>query len=67
MKPKDLADYLEANVTPTVAIAGDITMDSIIKVLRKQQEDLEYMQEQFDRAIEFLAKCNGWSKKASEK
>ena len=62
MKPKDLADYLEANVTPTVAIAGDITMDSIIKVLRKQQEDLEYMQEQFDRAIYFLAKCNTWSK-----
>ena len=67
MNSKDLADYLEAHVTPTVAIAGDITMDAIVKVLRKQQEDLEYMQEQFDRAIEFLAKCNGWSKKAQEK
>jgi len=62
MTSKDLADYLESQVTPTIAIAGDITMDSIIKVLRKQQEDLEYMQDQFDRAIEFLAKCNGWSK-----
>ena len=62
MTSKDLADYLESQVTPTIAIAGDITMDSIIKVLRKQQEDLEYMQDQFDRAIDFLAKCNGWSK-----
>ena len=62
MNSKELADYFESYVTPTVAIAGDITMDSIIKVLRKQQEDLEYMQDQFDRAIEFLAKCNGWSK-----
>jgi len=62
MNAKELADYLEANVTPAVAIAGDITMDSIVKVLRKQQKDLEYMQDQFDRAIEFLAKCNGWSK-----
>jgi len=62
MNSKDLADYLESQVTPTIAIAGDITMDSIIKVLRKQQEDLEYMQDQFERAIDFLAKCNGWSK-----
>ena len=62
MTSKGLADYLESQVTPTIAIAGDITMDSIIKVLRKQQEDLEYMQDQFDRAIDFLAKCNGWSK-----
>ena len=62
MTSKDLADYLESQVTPTIAIAGDITMDSIIKVHRKQQEDLEYMQDQFDRAIDFLAKCNGWSK-----
>jgi len=66
MNSKDLADYLESHVTPTVAIAGDITMDAIVKVLRKQQKDLEYMQEQFDRAIEFLAKCNGWSKNDSK-
>jgi predicted Zn-dependent peptidase len=63
MNAKDLADYLETHVTPTIAIAGDITCDAVVKVLRKQHEDLEYMQNQFDRAIEFLAKCNGWSKR----
>jgi len=62
MNPKDLADYLEKNMTPTVAIFGDITCDNIVKALRKQQDDLQYIQDQFDRAIEFLAKCNGWSK-----
>ena len=31
-------------------------------VLRKQAEEIQYLQDQFDRAIEFLAKCNGWSK-----
>jgi len=62
MNAKELADFLESNMTPTLAIAGDITCDAIVKVLRKQHEDLEYMQGQFERAIDFLAKCNGWSK-----
>jgi hypothetical protein len=31
-------------------------------VLRKQAEEIQYLQDQFDRAIDFLAKCNGWSK-----
>ena len=35
-------------------------------VLRKQAEEIQYLQDQFDRAIEFLAKCNGWSKNDSK-
>ena len=31
-------------------------------IIRKQAEELVYMQDQFDKAIDFLAKCNGWSK-----
>jgi hypothetical protein len=31
-------------------------------VLRRQAEEIQHLQDQFDRAIEFLAKCNGWSK-----
>ena len=34
-------------------------------VLRKQAEEIQYLQDQFDRAIDFLAKCNGWSKNDS--
>jgi len=48
------------------AIADNMTdlvcVQDAANLLRKQADDLEYMQEQFDRAIEFLAKCNGWSK-----
>ena len=48
------------------AIADNMTdlvcVQDAANFLRKQADDLEYMQEQFDRAIEFLAKCNGWSK-----
>jgi len=35
-------------------------------VLRKQAEEIQYLQDQFDRAIDFLAKCNGWSKNDSK-
>lgn len=63
MNPKELADYLEKNMTPTVAIFGDITCDNIVKTLRRQQEEIDHMKDQFDRAIDFLAKCNGWIKK----
>ena len=35
-------------------------------VLRKQAEEIQYLQDQFDRAIDFLAKCNGWIKNDSK-
>lgn len=60
MNARDLATELDRaiadNMTDLVCVQKAATL------LRKQADDLEYMQEQFDRAIEFLAKCNGWSK-----
>lgn len=60
MNARDLATELDRaiaeNMTDLVCVQNAATL------LRKQADDLEYMQEQFDRAIEFLAKCNGWSK-----
>jgi len=31
-------------------------------IILRQQEEIQLLQEQFDRAIEFLAKANNWSK-----
>jgi len=59
MDVKELAEYLEK--IALTGGAGDV-YDQAAKMLRKQADDLEYMQEQFDRALEFLAKCNNWSK-----
>jgi len=60
MNARDLATELDR------AIADNMTdlvcVQDAAAILRKQANELEYMQEQFDRAIEFLAKCNGWSK-----
>ena len=60
MNARDLATELDRaiadNMTDLVCVQDAAAM------LRKQSNELEYMQEQFDRAIEFLAKCNGWSK-----
>jgi hypothetical protein len=60
MNAKDLANELDRaiseNMTDLVCVQDAATL------LRKQADDIEYMQDQFDRAIEFLAKCNGWSK-----
>ena len=60
MNARDLATELDRaisdNMTDLVCVQDAAAM------LRKQANELEYMQEQFDRAIEFLAKCNGWSK-----
>jgi len=60
MNARDLANELDRaiadNMTDLVCVQDAAAM------LRKQANELEYMQEQFDRAIEFLAKCNGWSK-----
>jgi len=60
MNARDLANELDRaiadNMTDLVCVQDASAM------LRKQANELEYMQEQFDRAIEFLAKCNGWSK-----
>jgi len=60
MNARDLANELDRaiseNMTDLVCVQDAAAM------LRKQANDIEYMQEQFDRAIEFLAKCNGWSK-----
>ena len=59
MNAKELAEYLEK--IALTGGAGDVYAQAA-KMLRKQADDLEYVQDQFDRAIEFLAKCNGWSK-----
>jgi len=60
MNARDLANELDR------AIADNMTdlvcVQDAAAILRKQADELKYMQEQFDRAIEFLAKCNGWSK-----
>jgi len=60
MNARDLANELDRavsdNMTDLVCVQDAATL------LRKQADDIEYMQEQFDRAIDFLAKCNGWSK-----
>ena len=53
---EELQRAIADNMTDLVCVQDAATL------LRKQADDLEYMQEQFDRAIEFLAKCNGWSK-----
>jgi len=58
MTPQELAEQLDQIID---YCPGDIVKQAAT-MLRKQADDLEYMQEQFDRAIEFLAKCNGWSK-----
>ena len=54
MKYEDALKLAEEMSTLGYKKAGD--------VLRKQAEEIQYLQDQFDRAIEFLAKCNGWSK-----
>jgi glycogen synthase len=61
MDVKELAEYLEK--IALTGGAGDVYAQAA-KMLRKQADDLEYMQDQFDRALEFLAKCNNWSKKS---
>jgi len=53
---EELQRAIADNMTDLVCVQDAATL------LRKQADDLEYMQEQFDRAIEFLVKCNGWSK-----
>ena len=53
---EELQRAIADNMTDLVCVQDAATL------LRKQADDLEYMQEQCDRAIEFLAKCNGWSK-----
>ena len=53
---EELQRAIADNMTDLVCVQDAATL------LRKQADDLEYMQEQFDRSIEFLAKCNGWSK-----
>jgi hypothetical protein len=58
MTPLEIADYLEKLSTETV----DDVYAMAAKTLRKQADELEHMKDQFDRAIDFLAKCNGWSK-----
>lgn len=57
MKYEDALKLAEEMSTLGYKKAGD--------VLRKQAEEIQYLQDQFDRAIEFLAKCNGWSKNDS--
>ena len=52
---EELQRAIADNMTDLVCVQDAATL------LRKQA-DLEYMQDQFDRAIDFLAKCNGWSK-----
>jgi|FreactcultureFD7_1027221.scaffolds.fasta_scaffold41617_2 hypothetical protein len=54
MKYEDALKLAEEMSTLGYKKAGD--------VLRKQAEEIQYLQDQFDRAIDFLAKCNGWSK-----
>ena len=54
MKYEDALKLAEEMSTLGYKKAGD--------VLRKQAEEIQYLQDQFDRAIEFLAKCNGLSK-----
>jgi len=58
MKYEDALKLAEEMSTLGYKKAGD--------VLRKQAEEIQYLQDQFDRAIEFLAKCNGWSKNDSK-
>ena len=53
---EELQRAIADNMTDLVCVQDAATL------LRKQADDIEYMQEQFDRAIEFLAKCNGWIK-----
>ena len=58
MKYEDALKLAEEMSTLGYKKAGD--------VLRKQAEEIQYLQDQFDRAIEFLAKCNGLSKNDSK-
>jgi hypothetical protein len=58
MKYEDALKLAEEMSTLGYKKAGD--------VLRKQAEEIQYLQDQFDRAIDFLAKCNGWSKNDSK-
>jgi len=60
MNARDLANELDRAVSENMTDL--VCVQDAAAMLRKQADDIEYMQEQFDRAIEFLAKCNGWSK-----
>jgi hypothetical protein len=60
MNANQLADELENNPS---WIQDEILRKWVVDMLRKQTDDLEHMQQQFDKAIDFLAKCNGWNKK----
>jgi len=53
---EELQRAIADNMTDLVCVQDAATL------LRKQADDIEHMQEQFDRAIYFLAKCNTWGK-----
>jgi hypothetical protein len=52
MNANDLADLIDSGVFPRD------TLELAAKTLRKQAKEIENLNEQFDKAVEFLTKLN---------
>ena len=53
---------LEADIKRVAEEMDALGYKKAANIILRQQEEIQLLQEQFDRAIEFLAKANNWSK-----
>jgi hypothetical protein len=52
----------EEDVTRTANEMDALGYKKVANIMLKQQEEIKNLQEQFDKAIEFLARANNWSR-----